>query len=564
VASVAAVTDVDIRDQLSSLQGLVVLSMLMAERADEHQILHLAATSVPSLGTIRVDGMHLLDGGWRITTVHTDQPGVRADLERQLRDLGAAGGALATTSGEWAWAYPLRSLEGHFGYLVVGAPSEPSGDKQFLVRVLAQQTGIALATARLHARDRAIAAELRLANDALAETVAALERKTAIHERLTRVSVNGEGQEGIASAVHELTGFPVAVEDQYGNLRAWAGPNRPEAYEKDDPARRERTLSHAAETGQPVRVGDRLIAVARPDHDILGALVLVDPAGRAGNHENVALEHGATVLAVELSRLRGMAETELRLGRDLVEDLLSGSDDEASYGRAQALGYDLARPHRVVIVELSDGGSHDQLFHAVRRAAQDLQAGTLLVGRGRTVVLLADADPSWEALRAAVTAAAGGLPCRLGVGTPAERPAEFPRSYREAQLALRMQLATGSTQQSTAFDELGVYRILAELQDTAAVERFVSQWLSALLDYDEQKGAELVLTLTRYLERGRNHEATASAVGVHRSTLKYRLQRIAEISGHDLGDPETSFNLQLATRAWQTLVALRDGRGAPG
>jgi DNA-binding PucR family transcriptional regulator len=39
--------------------------------------------------------------------------------------------------------------------------------------------------------------------------------------------------------------------------------------------------------------------------------------------------------------------------------------------------------------------------------------------------------------------------------------------------------------------------------------------------------------------------------------LKYRLQRIGEISGHDLSDPDTSFNLQLAIRAWHTLAALR-------
>jgi DNA-binding PucR family transcriptional regulator len=44
---------------------------------------------------------------------------------------------------------------------------------------------------------------------------------------------------------------------------------------------------------------------------------------------------------------------------------------------------------------------------------------------------------------------------------------------------------------------------------------------------------------------------------VHRSTLKYRLQRIRELTGFDLGDPETRFSLELATRAWVTLQALR-------
>jgi DNA-binding PucR family transcriptional regulator len=64
--------------------------------------------------------------------------------------------------------------------------------------------------------------------------------------------------------------------------------------------------------------------------------------------------------------------------------------------------------------------------------------------------------------------------------------------------------------------------------------------------------------LSRYLECGGNYTATADALALHRNTLKYRLQRIREISGHDLNDPDTRFNLQFATRAWQTLQALRD------
>lgn len=49
----------------------------------------------------------------------------------------------------------------------------------------------------------------------------------------------------------------------------------------------------------------------------------------------------------------------------------------------------------------------------------------------------------------------------------------------------------------------------------------------------------------------------ARALNVHRSTLKYRIQRIKEISGCDLTDPDTVFNLQLSTRAWPTLAGLR-------
>ena len=52
---------------------------------------------------------------------------------------------------------------------------------------------------------------------------------------------------------------------------------------------------------------------------------------------------------------------------------------------------------------------------------------------------------------------------------------------------------------------------------------------------------------------------------MHRSTLKYRLQRIRDISGYDLTASDARFNLQLATRAWTALTALRTDAGAnPG
>ena len=44
---------------------------------------------------------------------------------------------------------------------------------------------------------------------------------------------------------------------------------------------------------------------------------------------------------------------------------------------------------------------------------------------------------------------------------------------------------------------------------------------------------------------------------MHRSTLKYRLNRIRQVSGYDLSHAGNQFNLQLATRAWRTRQALR-------
>jgi DNA-binding PucR family transcriptional regulator len=533
-----------VRNQLSAVRSLLVLSMLMVRYGDEEQILELAVGAMPSLGRLRAEGVHL-DGMWRPAG-----PSSRSlRLGPQLDALGPAGGRLDVAQG-WAFAASL-AIPG--GFLVVSADSEPSEHERFLLQVLSQQTGVALTNARLLARERAQAERLRAANLALTQSM-------AIHERFTRVALTGGGQEGIAQALHDLTGYAVAVEDRYGNLVAWAGPGRPDPYPRDGPREREELVDGALRAGGPLRAGGRLVlAVAQPGQDTLGILALVDPDETAGAPDRTALEHGGTVLAMELARLQNLDETRLRLQRDLVETLLSGTGERDALHTAQALRYDLGRPHRVVVAEGTTRGSdNDVFFQAVLRAAHESGAGSLVVARAGAVVVLADADRPWEDLRATVLARLPGGRCRVGVGSVCRAPREYRRSYREARLALRLQATAAGPDRALTFDELGVYQVLGQAEDPAAVERLVRRWLGPLIDHDSVRGSQLVATLDTYLQRGGNYVATATALSVHRSTLKYRLQRIRDITGADLNDPDTRFNLQLACRAWRTLRALRD------
>jgi sugar diacid utilization regulator len=552
-------TDItSLRSHLSSLQGLMVLAMLMNESDDEARILSLAATTVSRISRTRFQGALINGAGWQLCAGRCTNPHVQTDVEAQLAVQGVAGGSVTIAGERWATAFPLRSIEGHFGHFVVAADAEPAQSELFLLRVLAQETGVAAASARLHARDRTTAAELRTANVTLGESLAALERSTAIHERLTRVAIAGEGLEGIARAVNELTERAVIVEDQAANARAWAGCDQPDRYDADARRRRDRAVERAVRAQAPIRYEHRIYALARSRIDVLGVLVLLDPDGVAGDSDLVALEHGATVLALELARLQSIAETELRLRRDLVEELIAGTDTAGAVSRAQALGYDLERPHYVLVVEVPDRQRDETfVFHAVRRAARDTGTGTMLVTRGGVVVVLADADHVSDEFRAALLLELGDARCRVGVGSRCTEARDFPRSYKQAQLALRIESPSHTTDATVRFDDLGVYRLLAGIDDMANIDEFIRHWLGRLLDYDAgQKRSELVETVSRYLECGRNYDRTAHALNVHRSTLKYRLQRIREVSGHDLGDPDVCFNLQLATRALATLGAV--------
>src|SRR5205823_3233317 len=105
------------------------------------------------------------------------------------------------------------------------------------------------------------ALELQELNSKLSASVTRLEQQTHVHEVLSDIPVSGAGEPGIAHAVHQLTSLPVAIEDRFGNLRAWAGPGKPDPYPKPQAHRREELLRRAAAVPHPVREKDRVISL---------------------------------------------------------------------------------------------------------------------------------------------------------------------------------------------------------------------------------------------------------------------------------------------------------------
>ena len=467
--------DSSAREQLSALRSLLVLAMLLTQQDSQATILNLVANAVESLGRCQLKGIYL-DGLWQDVEV----PGRGAAAEGPPRTaaitaiLLAGGGQVELADVPWAWAYPLSSPHGPGGYLIVGAAGPLAESERFLLQVLAQHAAVALANAHLHHREREQAGELRVAN-------LALRRGMEIHDRLTRVALAGEGQDGIARAVYELTDRSAAIEDRFGNLRAWGGPDRPETYPRADPRQRERILVRAMAAASPVRDEERLVSVAVLGGAPMGVLTVRDPDGTAGEWERMAIEHATTVLTIELARLQNLIETETRLRTNLVLGLVEGADRPAIMNRAQALGYDLGRPHRVMLVDGNHVDEIDLFFHAVSRAARAVAAGSLLAPRLHDVIVLTGPHVPWDQFRKHVVAELHGGRCRIGVGGQCQTVEEFPRSYREAELALRIQKASGGPEQVTRYDDLGVYKVLAAVNDTASVERFVDERLARLI-----------------------------------------------------------------------------------
>jgi sugar diacid utilization regulator len=558
-----------LRERLSNLCNLFTLSMVMCDEPRERQIVELAAASVPSLTSCRSVASLLTSdcGGLRSPDGSTL---ARPELVARLAELDGADGPVTGTGWAWARAYALQAVGGPVGHLLVAADAEPSQDQLLLLRMLAQQTGRALTSAALHRQEREAAGELRTlnaqlaeVNDRLAASVIDLEWCRKVHEVVSAVAASGAGESGITDALHRLTGLGVAVEDRFGNLRAWAGPSRPEPYPRPSARHRAEVLAEARRSPRPIRDRDRLIAVAQPHDEVLGVLALVDPGHQAGDHELFALQYGAVVLTMELAHLRSLAETELRLRRDLVDDLLTGTDDESALSRSQALGHDLRTPHQVLVLRWPGAPTEEALVRAVEHAVtRVLDTKVLLARRPEGVVLIGpwpderDDHRRWAQLHRSVMKSLRSTGGAIGVGGVCNAPSEVPRSYAEAKRALRVRLGSSSPSGVTVFEDLGLYRLLTVGDDDVELKQFVREWLGPLLDYDSTGRSDLVTTLWQYLECGGNYDAAARALLIHRSTLRYRLRRIRELSGQDLNSVDTRLNMHVATRGWQMLRGL--------
>ncbi|MBY8862240.1 helix-turn-helix domain-containing protein [Nocardia sp. CA2R105] len=545
------IVDGPARAHLASLHGLCALSAALSGEHDEVEILRMAHAAVPSLGSCRTLASYrrVDDEFTRSSPTRPAQPGLDAQVSAQ-----GGQGSVNLDGERWGWAFVLRTSSGAVGSLVVGSDREPRPDEIFLLEVLAQLTGSALGNATMYERACAHATELTETNEHLAATVRRLEQQTRVHEVLAGAAAYGQGEQGIADALAQLTDLPVAVEDPFGNLRAWSGPGRPEPYPKAAPEQRDQLLHRLATHNAPLRLPDRVIMLVKPHSDVLGTVALIDPDHRVVDAQLFALVYGSTMLALELAHQRTLAEIELRLHRELVDDLASGTDNDSAYARAEALGHDLHGTHYVVVVH-SAGRADDSIADAASRAASALSLQYIQGRHGGAVVLITDRRPDPGAFHHAIHERLDATPITIGISGRCEQPSDFVRSFADAHRAVHIRLQSRMPDGATAFEELGFYRLVDAAHADGQVDRFIHEWLGALLEYDAMRHSDLVHTLAQYLECGGNYNDTAAVLHIHRSTLRYRLGRIRELTGFDLRDPNIRFNLQAATRAWQFLSA---------
>ncbi|HEX6229473.1 MAG TPA: helix-turn-helix domain-containing protein [Solirubrobacterales bacterium] len=292
---------------------------------------------------------------------------------------------------------------------------------------------------------------------------------------------------------------------------------------------------------------------------------------RAGEEPEPAIARMvSTLLALELERSRSPEWESEEVAGAFVEAVLGRevTDRGDIVARAAELGADLEKGAGVIIVRAApraaqSGEWRGRVLTLAMRTLRSFSPGSLATPQGAEVtaevaaiVPAEDEDRLERAARGLgreLEGALSGFHLTIGCSRRATDPVDLYRAGNEARLAVNVGEAEGRS--LLAFEDTGAYRLLlpAMSDDPGELERFYAETIEPLSAYDEQYETELVATVEAYLDNDGNVAATAKQLFTHRHTIRYRLERVKELCGHDVSATEGREKLGLGLKAMRVL-----------
>jgi purine catabolism regulator len=366
------------------------------------------------------------------------------------------------------------------------------------------------------------AALSHLASERLGELTRALE----VHERLAEAVLEGRGVQALLAIVCSHLGCSLALVDDRG-----------------------RTIGERHANGKRTFDGALELPVVAPEER--ATLRAVRSERPFEEYDRLVLQHGRTALAFELSRRSAVSAAELRLAGDLLEDMEDDRlDDRETARRMTAFGLEPERSHAALLAAPRNGASGERVRRQIADQLERRAARFVSTVRRDRAAFLVETSSEDELLALARSIADGESDARVGVGRPA-RGRAVGRSLVEARAALDAVAAPVAS-----YRDLGALELLLSLPD-AALWAFVDRVLGPAT-----RRPVLIDSLSALLDSGCRWSEAAERLGVHRHTLRYRMDKLRELTGRHPDDPGERMELWLALKATQALAAHSGGRPA--
>jgi sugar diacid utilization regulator len=367
-------------------------------------------------------------------------------------------------------------------------------------------------------------------------------------DALSEAVESGAGLPAVARAAARVLNASVALIDRSGAVLAVAGAS---------PDQEKKLLAGGEKvTEVELRVADSAVGELRY---------------RAATNPDPAMARMVTtLLALELERSRAPDWESEEVAGVFVAAVFGRevTDRGDIVARGAELGADLEKGAGAILVRAAPraaqtGEWRARVLNLAMRTLRSLAPGALATAEAGEVAaeiaVIAPAEDD-ERLARAVSGLSreleDALPAfhlTIGASRRVSDPVDLYRAGNEARLAVNVGEAEGRA--LVAFEDTGAYRLLlpAMSEDPGELERFYAETVEPLVAYDDQYETELVATVEAYLGNDGNVAATAKQLFTHRHTIRYRLERVRELCGHDVSATEGREKLGLGLKAMRVL-----------
>ncbi|WP_042357423.1 PucR family transcriptional regulator [Bacillus rubiinfantis] len=311
---------------------------------------------------------------------------------------------------------------------------------------------------------------------------------------------------------------------------------------------------------------------------IYGYMVIIECVRELNRIDYIAMQHAGTIIALERIKAKAVEETKHQIRSDFYDDLLSGKIESvnAIKSLSEIHGLDTTKQYVCMVVKLDytdvvenkekivEKEKEDiklDIGHAADRIAYQYNRKLVSIFRGNQVIILLqldDSDSKQVSVKELCLNFATELymelserdyyyAIRIGIGKVYPQLLEISRSFTEALDAVYLGKKLNKAP-VVHFEDLFIYHFLNTCLSKEEMGLFVSNTVQKLYEYDLENNSNLVSTLETYYDCVCNVTEAAKRQFMHRNTIKYRLEKIKELLGKDIDQPEILLELNLGLK----------------
>lgn len=382
-----------------------------------------------------------------------------------------------------------------------------------------------------------------------------------IHNTFTQLVLDGCDEEEIITKLEELINkgiiFYNKVFDEYklGNL-------------VDNKKLKEKKITELKE-----KYNSYLLKI---DKKIYGYIFVTDKK-EIDDYDEIAIEHAATVLKLQIQKSISNEEIENRYRDEFVLDLIFANinSKEEVIKRGKLYNWVFDDSIAVLIVDIDDFKKNytqldieesenslkdlkKEIFTIAKQTMNKYFNDLIFTNLSDKIIFLKKFNDFKKEYNLKIEEVADQIrknvknkvdfTVTVGIGEYKGDVFSIKESYEEAKEAIKISRVISKDNSTSSYQKLGAYRLLDCFYDSEKAEKFLNSYLGDLIDYEKENDINLIKSLKALIQNDWNMKKAAKKLYIHYNTMKYRMKKVEDILNIDLSKSEDRFNLNLSLK----------------